>query len=124
MHLERDEVAAAAEVVGQAVRRARAVTYRRGLVEALWVQAMVATRQGRWEDAECSLAEGLALARSMADPYVEARLLHVYGTMLATKGQPVPARQRLGEALAMLRRLGARKAAAQVERSIAALAHQ
>ncbi|HKC75335.1 MAG TPA: tetratricopeptide repeat protein, partial [Chloroflexota bacterium] len=121
-HLERDDVAAAAEVVRQAVRRARAVSYRRGLVEALRVQAMIATRQGRWEDAESSLAEGLSLARSMADPYVEGRLLHVYGAMLARKGQLVPARQRLEEALAILRRLGACGAAAQVEGSIAALA--
>jgi tetratricopeptide (TPR) repeat protein len=123
-HLERGEVAAAAEVVGQAVRRARDVTYRRGLVEALRVQALVADRQGRWEDAESSLAEGLALARSMADPYVEGRLLHVYGAMLARKGQLVPARQRLEEALAILRCLGARKAAAQVEGSITTLAQK
>jgi hypothetical protein len=60
----------------------------------------------------------------MADPYVEGRLLHVSGTMLARKGQPVPARQRLEEAVAVLRRLGARKAAAQVESSIAALAQE
>jgi hypothetical protein len=60
----------------------------------------------------------------MADPYVEGRLLHVYGAMHASKGQPVPARQRLGEALAILRRLGARGAAAQVDGAIAALAHQ
>jgi tetratricopeptide (TPR) repeat protein len=123
-HMEMGEVAAAGEVVRQAVRRARAVTYRRGLVEALRVQAMVATRQRRWEDAESSLAEGLALARSMADPYVEGRLLHVSGTMHARKGQPVPARQRLEEALAILRRLGARGAAVPVERSIAALAQE
>jgi tetratricopeptide (TPR) repeat protein len=123
-HLEMGEVATAGEVVRQAVRRARAVTYRRGLVEALRVQAMVATRQGRWGDAESSLEEGLSLARSMADPYVEGRLLHVSGTMLARKGQPVPARQRLEEAVAVLRRLGARKAAAQVESSIAALAQE
>jgi uncharacterized protein HemY len=123
-YLAMDEVAVARAVVGQAVRRARAVTYRRGLVEALRVQAMVATRQGRWEDAESSLDEGLSLARSMADPYVEGRLLHVYGTMLAREGQPVPARQRLEEALAILRRLGARKAAVQVESSIAALAQE
>jgi tetratricopeptide (TPR) repeat protein len=122
--LERDEVAAAGEVALQAVRRARAVTYRRGLVEALRVQALVADRQGRWEDAESSLAEGLALARSMADPYVEGRLLHVYGAMLARKGQLVPARQRLEDALAILRCLGARKAAAQVEGSITTLAQK
>ena len=56
------------------------------------MQAMVATRQGCWEEAERSLEEGLSLARSLADPYVEGRLLHVYGALHATKGQPVPAR--------------------------------
>jgi tetratricopeptide (TPR) repeat protein len=123
-YLDMGKVAAAGAVVGQAVRRARAVTYRRALVEALRVQAIVATRQGCWEDAERSLEEGLSLARSLADPYVEGRLLHVYGAMHATTGQPVAARQRLEEALAILQRLGARRAAAQVERSIAALAQK
>jgi hypothetical protein len=44
--------------------------------------------------------------------------------MHARKGQLVPARQRLEEALAILRRLGARGAAARVEGSIAALAQE
>jgi tetratricopeptide (TPR) repeat protein len=121
-YLELGEVAAAAEMVGQAITRIRAVGYYRTvLVHALWVQAMVATRQGRWEDAERTLEEGLALARSMPYPYAEARLLHVYGQMHAQMGEPVPARERLQEALAIFRRLGARKDAERAEKTLTAL---
>jgi transposase len=45
----------------------------------------------------------------MPYPYAEARLLHVYGLMHAQKGGPEPARERLEAALALFRRLGARK---------------
>jgi hypothetical protein len=61
-------VAAAAEVVGQVVARARATGNRHALVDALRVQAMVATRQGRREDAERALKEGLSLARRIPYP--------------------------------------------------------
>jgi hypothetical protein len=63
------EVAMADEVVGHAVALAQAASERPGLVDALRVQAMVATRQGRWEDAERILEEGLALARCVPYPY-------------------------------------------------------
>ena len=98
-HLELGEVAEAEEIVGQAIRRARAEPHRLALVEALRVQAMVATRQEGWEQAERSLEEGLAVARSIPYFYVEARLLHVYGEMHARKGEPEPARERLEAAL-------------------------
>src|SRR5439155_13056414 len=97
------------EVVGQAITRARATNNRLALVDVLRVQAMVLIRQGRWADAASSLEEGLALARRMPYPYAEARLLHVYGMMHVQKGEPEPARQRLETALAIFRRLGARK---------------
>src|SRR5207302_7033184 len=70
-HLEMGEVAVSDEVVGQAVARMRATGHRQALVGALWVQAMVATRQGRWEDAEHTLEESLSLARSMPYPYAD-----------------------------------------------------
>jgi hypothetical protein len=114
-------VAVAGEMVGQDVARAQAAGHRAALVDALWVQAMVATRQGRWEDAERTLEEGLALARSMPCPYAEGRLLHVYGQMHVAKGEPGPARQRLKTALAIFRRLGARKDAERAEGTLTAL---
>jgi tetratricopeptide (TPR) repeat protein len=120
-YLEMGDVAAADELVGQAVRRARVEGYGFALVEAQRVQATVAIRQGRWEEAERALEEGLALARSMPYPYGEARLLHVYGQMHVAKGEPGPARQRLEAALAIFRRLGARKDAERVEGTLTAL---
>jgi tetratricopeptide (TPR) repeat protein len=120
-HLEMGELAAADAVVGQAVTCARATGYRFALVDALWVQAMVATRQEQREDAELTLEEGLSLARSMPYPYAEGRLLHAYGEMHAQKGEPEPARERLEAALAIFRRLGARKDAERTEGALTAL---
>jgi tetratricopeptide (TPR) repeat protein len=119
--LELGEVRQANDVVAQAINFARATNYRLSLVHALWVQAMVATRQGRWEDAERTLEEGLALARSMPYPYAEGRLLHVYGELHAQKGEPEPALERLEAALAIFGRLGARKDAERAEQAIVAL---
>jgi tetratricopeptide (TPR) repeat protein/transcriptional regulator with XRE-family HTH domain len=118
-HLELGDVAVAAEMVKQAIARAEAQHHRLALVDALWVQAMVATRQGCWAEAARALAEGLALAQRMPYPYAEARLLHIYGLLHAGKGKLEPARERLEAALAIFRRLGARK---DVERTAQAIA--
>jgi tetratricopeptide (TPR) repeat protein len=120
-HLEMGEVAVAGEMVGQAVARAQAASELHGLVDALRVQAMVATRQEQWEDAERTLEEGLSLARRMPYPYAEGRLLHAYGQMHVAKGEPGPARQRLEAALAIFQRLGARKDAERAEGTLTAL---
>jgi tetratricopeptide (TPR) repeat protein/transcriptional regulator with XRE-family HTH domain len=114
-HVELGDVAAADEVVGQAIMRARAMNYRLAWVNALRVQAMVRICQERWDEAERALEEGLTMARSLPYPYGEARLLHVYGQMHAQKGEPGPARERLEDALAIFRRLGARKDAERAE---------
>jgi tetratricopeptide (TPR) repeat protein len=108
-HLEMGEVAVANEMVGQVVARMRSQGCRLALADALWVQAMVASRQEQWEDAERTLEEGLVLARSMPYPYAEVRLLRAYGQMHVAKGEPVPGRERLEAALAIFRRLGAHK---------------
>jgi tetratricopeptide (TPR) repeat protein len=120
-HLEMGEVAVADEVVGQAVARLRDAGQRTTLVDALWVQAMVATRQGCWAEAEPALEEGLALARTMPCPYAKGRLLHVYGQMHVARGELGPARERLETALAIFRRLGARKDAERAEKALTAL---
>ena len=57
----------------------------------------------------------------MPYPYAEGRLLHAYGQMHVAKGEPGPARERLEAALAIFRRLGARKDAERVEQDLAAL---
>src|SRR5207247_811772 len=103
------------------IRQARAQHHHVVLVDALRVQAMVATRQGCWAEAQDALQEGLALVRSMHYPYAEARLLHVCGAMHAQKGEPGPARERLEAALALFRRLGAPRDVERVEQALGTL---
>jgi tetratricopeptide (TPR) repeat protein/transcriptional regulator with XRE-family HTH domain len=122
-HLEGGDVEQAAAVVEQGVRRARAGSYRRALVEALRVQVLVCTLQQRWMEAAHSVEEGLALARSMPHPYAESRLLHVYGEMYVKKGEAEAARARLEAALAIFRRLGAHGYIERVERELLSLVH-
>jgi tetratricopeptide (TPR) repeat protein len=120
-YLEMGDVAAADELVGQAVKRARGEGYGFALVEAQRVQATVAIRQGRWEEAERALEEGLTLARSMPCPYAEARLLHVDGRMHLQRGESGPARAPLDAALAIFQRLGARKDAERADGTLTTL---
>jgi tetratricopeptide (TPR) repeat protein len=120
-YLELGDQDRAEQTVAQALRRARAEQLRLILVDALRVQAMIALRQERWGEAVDALEEGLALARSMPYPYAEARFLHVYGEVYLQKGEPAPARERLEAALAIFRRLGARKDIERVEQDLATL---
>jgi tetratricopeptide (TPR) repeat protein len=119
-HLALGEVAQAGDIVEQAIQRTRPEGLRLVLVDALRVQAMVAIRQERWQEAERALAEGLSLARAMPYPYAEARLLHLSGRLHAERRQPEAAREQLGAALAIFQRLGARKDVELVERDLAA----
>jgi hypothetical protein len=57
----------------------------------------------------------------MRYPYAEARLLHVYGELDLQTGRTGPARERLGAALAIFRRLGAQADAERVAQESAAL---
>jgi tetratricopeptide (TPR) repeat protein/DNA-binding XRE family transcriptional regulator len=118
-HLELGDVVAAAAIVGRAIANARARNDRLNLVDALRVQALVAIRQGQWHEVVQALEEGITLAHSMPYPYGAARLLHVSGGMHLQKGELGPARERLEAALAIFRRLGARKDIERVEQAIA-----
>jgi tetratricopeptide (TPR) repeat protein len=120
-HLELGQDGRAADLLARALARARAEADHLTLVDALRVQALVATRQGRWAEAAQAFDEGLTLARRMPYPYAEARLLHGYGGMHVQKGEPEPARERLEAALAIFRRLGARKDAERAEQTLASL---
>jgi tetratricopeptide (TPR) repeat protein len=116
-HLELGEEAQAATLAEQAVARARAVPTYRALVEALWMQARVATRQGRWTEARRALDEGMVLARRIQAPYAEGRLLHAYGQLHAVRGEGESAHACWEMALAIFQRLGARTDAAGVARA-------
>jgi hypothetical protein len=81
----------------------------------------VASRQGRWEEATAAAEAGLALTRSLPYPYVEARTLWAHGLLHVQKGEPEPAREELEAALAIFRRLGARKDIERTEQLLTAL---
>jgi Tfp pilus assembly protein PilF len=116
--LELGETDQAAVSAGQCVRHVRETNSRRPLAEALWVQALAALRQGDAHTAEHALEEGLTLAGAMPYPHGEARLLHTYGLLHIQQGEVDQASERLEAALAIFRRLGARRDAARVEQEL------
>jgi len=104
--------------------RARASGQNVTLSEAPRVQALVAMREQRWDDAAGSIEEGLTLVRGMPFPYGEARLRHLSGALHAHQDPlDAVAREHLQAALAIFERLGARKAVERVRRDIAADHH-
>jgi Flp pilus assembly protein TadD len=82
---------------------------------------MVLIRQARHEEAERVLSEGLTRARSMRDPYFEARILGQLGVLQQQRGELDQARERLREALAIFRRLGAKRDVEWTEQALATL---
>lgn len=78
--------------------------------------ALLSLRQGEGDKAEGDLAEGLALAREIGLPYEEALLREAESRLWTARGETARERERLEEALAIFRRLGAAPDAARVER--------
>jgi tetratricopeptide (TPR) repeat protein len=120
-YLEIGEVSRASELIGQAVEYVRASGDLLALADVLWVQALVAIRQGYWAEAVGVLEESLHLTRSMPYPYMEARTLQVYGHLYRRRGEPQQAQEKLEAALAIFRRLGARKDSERAEHLLATL---
>jgi tetratricopeptide (TPR) repeat protein/transcriptional regulator with XRE-family HTH domain len=123
-HLELNAVTEAEALALQASTRARAAHYSLTLADALRVQAMVLIRQERWMAATDALEEGLALAWRIPYPYAEGRLLRVYGQMFMARAEARPALERLEAALAIFRRLGARRDAEQADQAIQSLSQK
>jgi tetratricopeptide (TPR) repeat protein len=121
-HLELGEEARAETLVLDSLRRARAQDNVLDLPPALRVQGMVLARQRRWEEAQRAFEEALSLTHAMSFPPAEAAILRDYGKMWAARGDRTRARQRLAEALAIFRRLGARIDVERTERALADLA--
>jgi tetratricopeptide (TPR) repeat protein len=120
--LERGDAERAEELAKGAVRRAGQQQERLALADALRVQAMVLVRLARPDEASQVMEEGLSLARSLPYPYAEARILSGMGIALAQQGESEGARDRLEEALAIFRRLGAKKDVERTEQALRRLA--
>jgi adenylate cyclase len=111
----------ARETADRAVREASALGDRVVLPDALWVAGIVATRLKRWTRAEELFREGLELSRSIAAIWPEGRTLYYLGLLLIERGDTVNARARLGEALSIFHRLGAKPYIARVEQALQTL---
>jgi len=117
--LEVGEVAQAEARLGEVIALAREEGMRPLLADALRVQGLAWIKAHRWEAAEASLEEALALCRSMPYPYHEAKTLYVFGLLSQAKGDQEQARERLEAALTILHRLGERLYASRVEQWLA-----
>ena len=118
---ETGDLVEADQIVANAVRRVSAQYRGPPLAEALIVQGMVRTYQGRWEEADHPLSEALALAGSVPYPHAEGRALFERGRLHLGKGEQEQARERLEQALAIFQRLGAQPYIGRTEQALAAL---
>jgi tetratricopeptide (TPR) repeat protein len=91
------------------------------LTDALRVHAGVLLADGDPAGAEAVLRDLLDLTRSIPYPFAEAQALAECARLEARRRRPRAARERLAEALAIYRRLGARPFVDQTERALAQL---
>ncbi len=117
-HLERGEPDQARQVLDQVIPSITEQHLRPVLAEALLVQARLAASRQQWQEAGQAQAEALRLAQEMTYPYIEAKALYTAGIVLLQQGQPAQASEPLAQALAILKRLGERLYAEQVEQAL------
>lgn len=122
-YLETGDVECARVTVVSAVARARRQTNRLSLVDALWIEAVVAIRHGGWDVAVRSLEEGLILARSMPYPYAEGRMHYVYGMFYSQIGDFAAAEKQFQASLTVFRHLGAERDAECGELALVGSSH-
>jgi len=120
-YLQMGDTTEAGAVVTHTKRRAQAMDIRVVVPEILRVEALLTLRQGRYEQAARTLAEGLAVVRPLGYPYAEAQLLQVCGHMHVEKKEWAEARGRLEAAYALFVHLGARKDAEHTAQVLASL---
>jgi tetratricopeptide (TPR) repeat protein len=88
------------------------------LVDALRVQAMIWTRQQRWDEAVGALEEALTLTRAMPYPYAEAKALYSYGQLHVARDESEQAREKYEAALAICARMGEGMYRPHIERAL------
>jgi tetratricopeptide (TPR) repeat protein len=92
---------------------------RPALVQGLRVQALLLSKEERWEEAELALQEALLLCHKMAAPYTEAKALYTAGLVARKRKALELASQRFEAALKILERLGERLYARFIEELLA-----
>jgi tetratricopeptide (TPR) repeat protein len=89
---------------------------------ALRITGMVRGQQGRWKEARQAFEDAISLGKTMSASWFVGWALYDYGLMGIRLGDLQQARDRLQEALAIFRRLGARAYARRTEQTLAKLA--
>jgi tetratricopeptide (TPR) repeat protein/transcriptional regulator with XRE-family HTH domain len=120
-YLELGDVARAEGLVLQRVQRFRAQNHRRALAVWLRVQGMTLGHQHRWKESEQLFAEAVLLAQAISYPYAEGRSHYQYGRLHLQRGEQEEARDRLAQAQAIFRRLGAGKDMVWTEQALTTL---
>ncbi|MGH2442294.1 MAG: AAA family ATPase [Chloroflexota bacterium] len=120
-HLMMDSLDLAEETVVAALATVQERHEYLHLPNALRIQGEILVRRERCGDAKHCFDEAISRARSMPYPYVEGRALMEMGLMNETCNKPEQAREALGEALAIFRRLGASKDTEAVELALGRL---
>jgi tetratricopeptide (TPR) repeat protein len=122
VNLVSGDVARAEEQVAESKSRLEATGWRRWLVDALRVEALMRMVQRRWPEAQTALEEALTHARAMPYPYAEAKALWVYGRLELARGAVAAAHERFAEALSICDRLGEGLYRRHIERDLRRLA--
>jgi tetratricopeptide (TPR) repeat protein/transcriptional regulator with XRE-family HTH domain len=120
-YLELGEADQAQALLAQVLKTARQARMGPTLVQALRVQALLWSKEERWQEAEQALQEAMTLCRSMAASYAEAKTLYTVGLVAQQKREWAPARQRFEAALSICTRLGERFYALRIEQALAEL---
>jgi len=107
-YLEVGEADQAHTLLTQVLSTARQARMKPTLVQALRVQALLVSKQERWQEAEQALQEALTLCRAMAAPYAEAKTLSTAGLVAQHQREWARARERFEAALTLLEHLGER----------------
>jgi len=123
-YLDLGEADQAQALLAQVLSTARQAQMGPTLVQALRIQTLALSKQGRWEEAEQDLEEALRLCREMATPYAEAKTLYSAGLVSRNRGEFEPSRQRFEAALTILERLDERLYAQHIEQLLGKGEHQ
>jgi tetratricopeptide (TPR) repeat protein len=114
-YLEKQELARALDLADRAVEVARTTDNRVEEIDALRIHGMVLAARRNKPKAARAFEESLTLSRVMGYPYAEAQMLREWGRLSLREGEPELARQRLGAAAVIFRRLGAHCDLAEAE---------
>jgi tetratricopeptide (TPR) repeat protein len=118
VHIELGDLLQAEHALTPLVAELRAAQRLLALSDALRLQGILATRQGRWQEAGRSLEEALGLAREFHLQYEEAKILMWSGELLIRQQEEARAQRRFEEARTILERLGERLYARRIEQAL------